>query len=151
MFLSSSLTILPNLPTHLIDSTRQVLGLLLSHGSCVSSSVFPQNPTLQNCLGHAVLRTDSELCALFPDKEGVLVTSDARNRVLHSRDTFEDAFDTFQASPDKATIPIPLMEDGLSNIPIFDVRSPSLVRLELKGRITLDSTWTGRGVMGQIG
>ena len=116
---------------------------MLSNGACQCPLHLLHYPTLQNSLNHVVLRTDLEWQTLFPDKQGLLVTANARNRVWHSEDTFEAAFDNFLASIDAATIPIPSVEGGDSEIPIFDARAASLDRIHLKDKITNMSEGTG--------
>ena len=77
-----------------------------------------------------------------------MVTTNARNRVWHSKDTFEAAFNNCLSFVDAATIPIPSMSGEESEIPIFDIYSPSLDRMKLKGKITntLEGTWASKGL-----
>ena len=105
---------------------------MLSKGVCQCPLHLSRHPTLKNSLDHLVLRTDPEWRTLFPDKEGLLITANARNRVWHSKETFEDAFDKFLTSIEAATIPIPSVDGEDPEIPIFDARASSQDRIQLK-------------------
>ena len=130
---------------NILTCARRTLGGALDKGACNCPLHLSQHPTLKNSLGHLVLRTDPEWRTLFPDKEGLLITGNARNRVWHSTETFGEAFEGFLTSIDEATIPIPSLDGEDPFIPIFDARAPSLDRIQLKANIARTFE-VGRGI-----